>query len=182
MHRNHFRLLVDVVLLATAFLTFASGLVLFLRFHMGGGAFRTSALGLTRLAWLNLHRLPALLLVAVLGLHLILNGRAFRSRLRNGFARKSQARAVPELVLYGTFWTAALTGIVAWFFVSGSAPIEGPVPFGWLYPARHHVVEVHHIVALVALVLAVHHVGHRWHRMARGLESWVHCDDAAKQS
>ena len=174
MRRAPFKPLVGVVLLVAAFLTFGSGLVLFLGFHAGGGAFRTSSLGLTRLAWLNLHRLPALIVVFAIGLHIALNSRAFVARLRNGFSRKSKSRAIPELVLYVTFWTVALTGIVAWFFVAGSAPLAGPVPLGWLHPARHHVVEVHHIVALVALPLAVHHVGHRWHRLARGLGSRAH--------
>jgi hypothetical protein len=182
MRRHHCKLLVDTVLLVTAFLTFASGLVLFIDLHRDAGAMRTSALGLSRLAWLNLHRLPALLMATTIVLHLALDWAAFVARLRNGFARKSKSRGIPELVLYVTFWTVALTGVVAWFFVTGSAPLAGPVPFGWLHPTRHHVLEVHHVLALVALPLAVHHVWHRWHRMVRGLESWVHCNHATKQS
>jgi hypothetical protein len=120
--------------------------------------------------------------VSAIVLHLALNWRAFVARLRSGFSRKSKSRAIPELVLYVTFWTVALTGIVAGFFVDGSAPLAGPVPLGWLHHTRHHVIEVHHIIGLVALSLAAHHVGHRWHRMVRGLGSWVHCDHAAKQS
>lgn len=182
MRRSRFKLVVDVVLLVAAFLTFASGLVLFLDLHRDAGALRTSALGLSRLAWLNLHRLPALLVVTAIVIHLALNWAAFGARLRNGFARKSKSRAIPELVLYVTFWTVALTGIVAWFVVDGSAPLAGPVPLGWLPHARHPVVEVHHTVGLVALLLAAHHVGHRWHRMVHGLGSWVHCDHAANPS
>jgi hypothetical protein len=175
MHRNHFKPLLDVVVLVAAFLTFASGLVLFLNLHRDEGAFRMSTLGLTRLAWLNLHRLPALIVVSGIGLHIALNWKAFIARLRHGFSRKSKSRAVPELILYVTFWTVATTGIVAWFLVDGSAPLAGPVPLGWLHHTRHHVVEVHHIVGLVALLLAAHHVGHRWHRMVQGLGSWVQC-------
>jgi hypothetical protein len=182
MRRPRFKLVVDIVLLVAAFLTFASGLVLFLDLHRDVGAFRTAALGLSRLAWLNLHRLPALMVVFTMVLHLALNWAAFVARLRNGFSRKSKSRAIPELVLYMTFWTVALTGIVAWFFVSGSAPLAGPVPLGWLHHTRHHLIEVHHSVGFVALTLAVHHVGHRWHRMVRGLGSWVHCDHAANPS
>jgi hypothetical protein len=182
MRRPHLHLVVDVVLLVAAFVTLASGLVLFLDLHRGEDAFGASALGLTRLAWLNLHRLPALIVVATLCLHLALNWRAFVARLRNGFSRNSKSRAIPELVLYVTFWTVALTGIVAWFFVAGSAPLTGPVPLGWLNHTRHHLIEVHHSIALLALTLVVHHVGHRWHRMVQGLGSWVHCSHATKQS
>jgi len=182
MRSHHCKSLVDVVLLIAAFLTFASGLVLFLDLHRDLGALRTSALGLSRLAWLNLHRLPALLVVATILLHLALNWAAFVARLRHGFSRNSKSRGIPELVLYMTFWIVVLTGIVAWFFVAGSAPLAGPAPLAWLYHTRHHVVEVHHVVALVVLPLAVHHVWHRWQRMVRGLESWVHCNHATKQS
>jgi hypothetical protein len=174
MSRRHLKLLIDVILLVAAFLTFATGMVLFFDFHAGKGAFRTSALGFSRLTWLNLHRLPGLIVVSAICLHLALNWAAFVARLRQGFSRKSKSRAISEQILYLTFWTVALTGIVAWFFVDGSAPLAGPVPFGWLYHTRHHVIEVHHIVGLVALALAVHHVGHRWNRIARGFGSWVH--------
>ena len=95
MHRNHFKPLLDVVVLVAAFLTFASGLVLFLNLHRDEGAFRMSPLGLTRLAWLNLHRLPALIVVSGIGLHIALNWKAFIARLRHGFSRKSKSRAVP---------------------------------------------------------------------------------------
>jgi hypothetical protein len=182
MRRNHLKSLLDVVLLVAAFLTLASGLVLFLDLHRDVGVFRTSTLGLTRLAWLNLHRLPALFVATAVCLHLALNWRAFVARLRNGFARKSKSRGTSELVLYITFWTVALTGIAAWFFVDGSAPLAGPVSLGWLHHTRHHLIEVHHTVGLVALLLAVHHVGHRWHRMVQELGSWVHCNHATKQS
>jgi len=181
MRRLHFKLVVDSVLLAAGFLTFASGLVLFLNLHKDAGAFRASTLGLTRLAWLNLHRLPALLVVTTIVLHLALNWAALLARLRNAFARTSKSRGVSEPLLYLTFWTVALTGIVAWFCVAGSAPLAGPVQLGWLHHTRHQVIEVHHSVGLLALTLAVHHVGHRWHRMVRGLESWVHLSHATKQ-
>jgi hypothetical protein len=169
MDRKQLMLLVDVVLLVAGFLAFASGLVLFLDFHMDAGAFRTSGLGLTRLSWLNLHRLPALIVVAAMVFHLALNWAAFLARLRNGFSRKSKSRQIPELVLYVTFLTTALTGMVAWFFIRGSVPLAGPIVLEGLHHTRHHVIEVHHIVGLVALTLAVHHVGHRWHRIVRGL-------------
>lgn len=182
MRRPHFKLVVDIVLLVAAFLTFASGLVLFIDLHRDMGALRTSALGLSRLAWLNLHRIPALMVVSAVVLHLALNWAAFLARLRNGFSRKSKSRGIPELVLYGTFWTVALTGIAAWFFVAGSAPLAGPVPLAWLHHTRHHVIEIHHSVGFVVLSLAAHHVGHRAHRIVRDLASWVHCNHAANQS
>jgi hypothetical protein len=170
MPRYQFKLLVDVVLLVAAFLTFASGVFLFFEFHVGAGAFRTAALGLTRLTWLNLHRLPALIVVAGIGFHVGLNWKGFVARLRHGLSRERKSRAVSELVLYATFGTVAVTGIVVWLFISGSAPIEGPVP---LKHITHQLVDIHNLVGLVALALAAHHVGHRWRAMVRGFRSWA---------
>jgi len=174
MPRNQFKLLVDVVVLVAAFLTFVSGLVLFFDFHVGKGASRTSALGLTRLTWLNIHRLPALIVVAGIGFHIALNWKGFVARLRHSFSRERKNRAVSELILYVTFATVAMTGIVVWLFVLGSAPLEGPVPLGQPHPIRHQLVDIHNIVGLVALALTVHHVGHRWGQMVRCLGELAH--------
>jgi hypothetical protein len=174
MRRNQFKLLVDVLLLVAAFLTFASGVFLFFDFHVGEGAFRTSALGLTRLTWLNFHRLPALMVVAGIGLHVALNWGGFVTRLRRGFSRGHKSRAITELVMYATCGTVAMTGIAVWLFISGSAPIEGPFWLGQPHHIRHQLVDVHNIAGLVALGLTTHHVGHRWRAMVRGLRSWAH--------
>jgi hypothetical protein len=174
MPRNQFKLLVDAVLLVVALLTFASGMLLFFEFHVGKGAFRTSAFGLTRLTWLDIHRLPALIVVAGIGFHLALNWGGFVGRLRGSFSRNRKSRAVSELVLYLTFGTGAMTGIVVWLLGKGSAPLAGPVPLGQLHPIRHQLVDIHNIVGLVALALVAHHVGHRWHRMARCLGEFAH--------
>ena len=167
-------LLIDVVVLAAAFLTFGSGLVLFFGFHVGEGAFRTSSLGLNRLTWLNLHRLPALMVALGIGLHVALNWRAFVGRCRRSLSRKGGSRDVLELVMYVAFWTVALAGMAVWLLIGGSAPLAGPVQLGRLPQVRHHVVDVHNIAGLVAFLLTVHHVCHRWRRMVRGLRTAWH--------
>ena len=201
MPRNQFKLPVDVVLLVAAFLTFGSGVVLFFDFHVGKGAFRTSALGLSRLTWVNIHRLSALIVVAGIGFHVALNWKAFVARLRHSFSRERKSRVVweaaelcsartiagrfrnpprvsksmvSELILYVTFATVAMTGIVVWLFVLGSARLAGPVPLGQLRNIRHQLVDIHNIAGLVALALTAHHVGHRWHRMVRCLGELAH--------
>lgn len=171
MSRNELKILIDVVLLTAAVVAFTSGFLLLFGFHVGNGVFRASAMGLSRLAWLNLHRLSALALTAALGLHLALNWKAFAARLRRGFSRKSGSKNGSELILYLTFGAAAITGLVVWLIVGGSAPLTGPVRFGPLPHTRHRFVDIHYIVGLVALVLTVHHVGHRWRRMVRGIRS-----------
>jgi hypothetical protein len=157
---------------------------LFLAFHVGEGVFRTTALGLSRLTWLNFHRLPALIAAAGIGLHVALNWKAFVARLWHGFYRERTKRAASELMLYVAFGTVAMTGIVVWLFVKGSAPLAGPAPLGHLPHLRHQFVDVHNIAGLVTLALTAHHVGHRWHRMvrclgelARSISTWTPVED-----
>jgi hypothetical protein len=177
MHRNNLRSLTDVVLFLTALLTFGSGLVLFFEFHVGSGTFRLAALGLTRLTWLNLHRLVAMGLLAALGLHLALNGRALLAQLERVISRRRGSPAVSEILLYTTFSVVVVTGLVAWFAIDGSPPLAGPIALGPQPSARHHVIDVHNVVGLVTLLLTVHHIGHRWRRMIRGLETaWARRD------
>jgi len=169
MHRRQFILFVDVLLLVITLTTFGTGIVLFSYFHIDDGVFRASAFSLSRLTWLNLHRLAALGATAALGLHLALNSRPFIARLRRGFSRKRRTGDSIEQVLYVSFATVAAAGIASLFFIHGSAQFAGPVQFGPLPQFRHHVIDIHNVAGFVSLSLAIHHVGHRWHRMIHGL-------------
>ncbi|MBI5489441.1 MAG: DUF4405 domain-containing protein [Deltaproteobacteria bacterium] len=172
MRRARTKLAVDGVLAASAFVTFASGLVLLLGLHAGRGALRTSALGLDRLVWLDLHRLPALVMLAALTFHLALDWKAFAAKF--GRVPKRERRGpVPEH-LHGTrgliclaVWAAAITGVASWL-AGGSGPTRGPEAGG----VRHHLVDVHFIFGLAALPWSVHHLGHRWRWMVRVWRAW----------
>ena len=179
MRRSDLQRLVDLALLAAGSLAFASGLVLLACFHMDDGPYQRSALGLPRLAWLNLHRLPALLLAAAAAVHVALHWRAMLGWLRRALARGRGAGR--ELLLYATFWTVALTGLAAWTVVGGSAPLAGPIPLARLPHLRHALVDVHDLTGLVALALVVRHAGHRWRLLARGLGTWARRLPAARE-
>lgn len=153
-------------LLAAAAVTFLTGVVLLVAFHMDAGAFAASALGLPRLFWLDLHRLGSLALAVALAGHLWLDRRPFAAQLRRAL-RRDDAGARVELALYLSFWTTTLTGLAAWLLVSGSAPLAGPVVLERLPHTRHALVDLHFLAGLVALPLAVHHVAHRWRRLWR---------------
>lgn len=157
--RKRAALIVNFILLASALLTLASGLVLFLGFHIGSGHLRLSAAGLSRLTWVSLHRVPTVLMVAAVGAHLALNGRAFVARLRHAFSRMRGNGL--ELVLYATFFAAMITGIVVAILAGGSAPASGP-------SLGHVLAHAHSVVGFVALGFSGHHVGHRWQRMMPG--------------
>ena len=77
MKRSGQKVIVSWLMLGSSVLTFGTGLVLTFGLHAGPGSFRASVLGLGRLTWLNLHRLPAILLLTFLVLHLALNWKPF---------------------------------------------------------------------------------------------------------
>jgi len=159
MRRREVNVLLDWVVLATGLLTFATGLVLLLHFHVGRGALAASALGVDKLVWLNVHRLCAALLIAGVAAHVTLHWRAFCGRLRIPRLVNS------ESILYAAFAASALTGLVAWFVLDGSSPLLGPAVIGLASHGRHAWIDTHHVSSLVSLLLVVHHVGHRWRFM-----------------
>ena len=169
MRRKSLEPIVSLVLLVASALAFAAGLVLLTRFHMGHGSLGSAALGLSRLGWLDLHRVAALVAVTALAGHLTLDWRGLVGWVRGAFRPKRARGAVLELLLYAAFGTVAITGLAAWWLVDGSTPFLGPVPLGRLPHARHELVDVHDLSGLIALVFVVHHVGHRWQRLQRAL-------------
>ena len=166
MQRRELNLLLDWILFVASVVTFSTGLVLLIRFHMGEGAFAVSGLGQSKLFWLNLHRLSAAVVAAAAVTHVGLHWRAFRSRLTNIVAKRTKRPINSELIMYTVFLIAALTGLVAWLVLEGSSPLFGPAVIGRASGARHPCIDTHHISSLVALLLIVHHVEHRWGFMA----------------
>ncbi len=168
MKPNDLRPLASLALLVTAAVSFATGLVLLTRFHMGPGPHGAEVLGLSRLAWLDLHRFSSVAALGALAVHLTLNARALAGRVRSALAAKRVRGNAVELVLYAVFATTAAAGLAAWL-VEGSPPLLGAIAPGPTPHARHALVDLHHLSGLVALALTVHHAGHRWDRLVRGL-------------
>jgi hypothetical protein len=71
-----------------------------------------------------------------------------------------------DLFLYLTIATVLVTGLAAWFFVTGSPPLWGPVALGPIPGHRHPWIDVHNLTALVSLFLAINHVRRRWRALA----------------
>jgi hypothetical protein len=168
MRRRDLNLLVDWCLAPAALIMFATGFVLFFRFHVGHGAFAASAFGVDKLVWLNVHRVTAIAVIAGVMTHVVLHRRAFAFHVIEFVSGRSWRKVDIEPIMYAICLVAALTGLVAWFVVSGSSPLLGPAAVGPLNRLRHAWVDAHNISALTALVLVAHHFGHRWHFMTRG--------------
>lgn len=167
MQRRELNRLLDWVLLLGGLATFATGLVLLFRFHMGHGPSAAVAWGVPKLVWVNIHRLGAALVVVAVVTHVGLHWRAFRARLAKVVVRRPTRRFDAELLLYAAFLVAAATGLAAWLLVDGSSPLFGPAVLGRATGVRHPWLDVHHVSSLVCLALVVHHLGHRWRFMVR---------------
>ena len=156
------RLYVNVVLLVVAPVTWLSGLVLFLEFHVGWGCFRTEALGLSRLAWQNIHRIGAVAVLAGIAIHVTLNATQMVRRAVRVFHGHPARHDTHEVILYATSATALLTGFVAWLVVKGSLPLWEAITPGPIAAGRHPWIDVHNLTALVAIVLSINHIRRRW--------------------
>ena len=167
MQRRELNIRLNWILFIASLVTFFAGFVLLICFHMGDGVLATSALGRSRLFWLNLHRLSAIVVVAGAALHVGLHWRAFTRVFANIAARKKKRSTHSELIMYIVFTVAAVTGLVAWWVLEGTSPLFGPVLIGRANSVRHPWVDTHHLTSIVLFVFIVHHVGHRFRFMIR---------------
>ena len=165
MQRHTRLLLTNWVLFLGGSVAFSTGLILLFRFHMGPGAWATTALGVDRLVWLNMHRCAVVLIVPSLLVHIGLHWRPFRARIVNTLTRPQNVKLYPDLILYATFFCGAATGLISWWMLEGSTPVFGPAAVGRLVGMRHLVIDVHHLSSLVSLGFTAHHLRHRWRRM-----------------
>lgn len=143
---------------AAGTVVFTTGLVLLTRFHMALGCLRGESLGLSRLAWVNLHRGGAVLLMAAIVVHVALHWRTLVCRTSRALARLPGRATNSDLVLYFGFPVVGVAGTAAWLFLPGSPPLWGPVTLGPLPPLRHLCIDVHNIVGVALFVAAVLHV------------------------
>jgi len=161
MQHRRLSFFVDWLLLFAGFVTFSSGLVLLICFHMGHGAWATTALGVSRLVWTNLHRITAILMLAGVVTHVGLHFKTFKIRFKNVIAPGAKRPINSELIMYVVAFVAVAAALVAWWVIGGASPLRGPVVMGRLSNPRHLWIDTHHFSSLLLLVLVSHHVGHR---------------------
>ncbi len=154
-----------LVLLFGGVLAFASGIVLLFAFHVGLGCLRPDALGLSRLAWQNLHRLGAVLALAAVVVHGLANWGGIKHRVLRVLHGKPMPSDHHEMAVYTGNTIVFLTGFVVWLAVGGSMSIFGPALLGPVTQPRHPWIDVHFLVGLVTLVLTTNHVRRRWHAL-----------------
>jgi hypothetical protein len=124
-HRSALNYRIDLAALTAAIVVFATGLVLLTQFHMGHGTFASEALGMSRLWWLNLHRLTAILLLATIPAHALLHWRTVLTRIGRAWNRLPGKATPADLILYFGFGVELLAGFSSWLLLPGSAPLGG---------------------------------------------------------
>jgi ferredoxin len=156
------KLWTDAALLGAMFATCVSGLVLLFAFHVELGSLRPEALGLSRLAWQNIHRVGAGMAFGFVVVHSVTHRKSIGTRMLRvlrGHAARQDAR---EVAFFALIAVVCLTGFSAWFCIPGSTPLSGPVRFGPIPGERHRWIDVHHLTALLSLYLTVTHIRRRW--------------------
>lgn len=148
--------------LVSALVTFTTGLVLLLTFHVGHGCYRPELLGLSRLAWQNLHRFAAAVILAFVAVHIAINLAPIGARLARTLRGPIRRQDAHELLFYATFTAVVLTGLVAWLALEGSLHVTGPTTLGPISETRHRWLDVHNVAGLLSLYLTVNHVRRRW--------------------
>lgn len=167
MHRKQWNFAIDWLLLAAFVATAASGLVLLLHFHVGGGIGHTEAFGLSRSLWNGLHRVAATIVLAAGVAHVVLHWKPLKSRVAAAFTRTGRQHRT-EALLYASFVVSVGTGFAACFAgLAGSLPPgeagQAVLPSAaQLAGAPHSLVDLHLVSSLLLSLLAVHHTRHRW--------------------
>lgn len=153
---------VDVVTLLAGVVVFSTALVLFTQFHVGHGTLADSAFGVSRLVWLNTHRLAAVVVLAGVVVHVCLHWPSIVTRVIRTFKRLPGKARPSDLILYFGFALDLLTGFIAWLLLPGSTPLFGPVHLGHLEPARHLCIDLHNFTGLTLLPATIMHI---WRHM-----------------
>ncbi|MEN6607211.1 MAG: DUF4405 domain-containing protein [Bryobacteraceae bacterium] len=148
----------DVLALTAGVVVFATGLILFTRFHVAEGSFRLYDWGLSRLAWINIHRLAAVLLLGAVMVHVERHWRPMVVRMGRAMKRLPGGASRAELVLYAGFAVVSLAALAAWFVVPGSPAVAGPITLTHQAPIRHRWIDIHNLSGLVLLPAVVVHI------------------------
>jgi hypothetical protein len=148
----------DVVAFLFGAIVLATGLLLLIRFHAGEGIMRLSAFGVSRLGWVNLHRLSAIPVLVAVTVHTFLHWRAITTRVGRAWGNLPGKAGPADLILYFGFALTVLAGFAAWSILPGSPPLLEAIRPQHLQPVRHICIDIHNVSGLVLLPAVIIHV------------------------
>ena len=148
----------DVVAFLFGAIVLASGLLLLIRFHVGEGIMRSSAFGVSRLAWVNLHRLSAIPALAAVAVHTFQHWRPITTRVGRACGNLPGKAGPADLTLYFGFAISLLAGFAAWSILPGSPPLLEAIRPHHLQPVRHICIDIHNLSGLALLPAVIIHL------------------------
>ncbi|WP_019849118.1 DUF4405 domain-containing protein [Desulfitobacterium sp. PCE1] len=133
---------INIFLLAVYLGVFGTGLIMFLKFHVGDGSIRETFIGVQKSVWLNTHRVMAIA---------FLTGCIIHKRRYWKLLTRHRLLFIESILVMGT-------GFYAWIALSQAGSIfQESIQ-------HHHLIDSHNIIGLFLLFSLTVHIKRRWHR------------------
>ncbi len=137
---------VNAINLIPFLIVIITGLVLQIRYHMHRLPDAYVVSGLNRSGWLLLHRISAVIVLALIVIHCILHRKAIAAARRRIFGKASGSSIKSSYYLFLLFVLTSLTAMISWIFWD-----HGEV-------MRHTLVEIHDKLSLLLILFSAVHI------------------------
>lgn len=142
-------------------LVFGTGLILFFKFHVGGGHSRNVLFGLPKCFWLTIHQVAALAFLVGFGIHILNNKQYIMSivgRWRSNLPEKIKKRSLEQALLFVVGACVIFAGFYPWITMPG-AHLRVRSYHAWI--------DIHNCLGLAFLIGSVIHITRRWRRLLK---------------
>jgi NAD-dependent dihydropyrimidine dehydrogenase PreA subunit len=154
--RLNFNRSLNILNLFITISVYGTGLVLFIKFHIGDGAYREEWLGLGKNLWLTIHQVSAIGFLTGLTSHLQMHWKYIKKlvkRWRISLPNRRKLRVLEQVLLFLTTLVVMWAGFYPWA-VMPEATLE--------VEAYHDWIDIHNRVGIFLVVGIVVHVIRRW--------------------
>jgi hypothetical protein len=146
----------NILNLFIAILVFGTGLVLFVKFHVGDGAHRREWLGLGKVFWLVIHQASAIGFLIGFAIHIQMHWKYIRmvvKRWHVNLPRRLKSTTRNQILLLIATLVVMGAGFYPWIVMPG-ATLEVETYHNWI--------DVHNIVGIIFLIGVAMHTTRRW--------------------
>ncbi len=153
--------ILNILNLFISIVVFGTGLILFVKFHMGDNAHREEWLGLGKSFWLTIHQVSAIGFLGGFLVHIKKHWKYIKKvtkRWRINLPKKTKLRTRIQILLFIVMLVVLWAGFYPWVAMPG-ATLE--------VKAFHDWIDVHNRVGIFFLIGMVVHITRRWRRMFR---------------
>ena len=149
----------NLINLICSILVLGTGLLLFLKYHIGDGAFRNEYLGLEKKVWMFIHQASAVIFIAGFVLHILAHWNYLArvvGKWRSGLRSSIKIRISEQVLLLGVLMIVAWAGFFPWLTMPGAT---------LKVAAYHSWIDIHTRVGLFLLIGMSIHIVRRWPRI-----------------